>query len=112
MHTTLIFGLNYVIQEERASAGVASFTDMCCKGIAEAKQIFNKNTILYVLFQPVLRIRIRDPVPFYPKDPGSGMIFFSGSRIRISDPYHVPNSRFYLQKWRKTGKIIYLLFKI
>jgi hypothetical protein len=34
-----------------------------------------------------LRIRIRDPVPFYPKDPdpGSGMIFFQipdlGSRI-------------------------------
>jgi hypothetical protein len=29
-------------------------------------------------FKAVLRIRIRDPVPFYPKDPGSGsgMIFF------------------------------------
>jgi hypothetical protein len=24
----------------------------------------------------VLRIRIRDPVLFYPKDPGSGMNFF------------------------------------
>ncbi len=32
---------------------------------------------------PVLRIRIRDPVPFWPLDPGSG-IGFSGSRI--SDP--------------------------
>jgi hypothetical protein len=35
--------------------------------------------------KPVLRIRIRDPVAFYPKDPGSGMIFFRipdlGSRI-------------------------------
>jgi hypothetical protein len=31
-------------------------------------------------FRPVLRIRSRDPVVFYPKDPGSGMTFF-GSRI-------------------------------
>ncbi len=29
---------------------------------------------------PVLRIRIRYPVPFWPLDPGSG-VFFSGSRI-------------------------------
>jgi hypothetical protein len=37
------------------------------------------------MYNAVLRIRIRDPVPFYPKDPGSGsgMIFFPdlGSRI-------------------------------
>jgi hypothetical protein len=42
----------------------------------------NKND---VVIYPVLRIRIRDPVPFYPKDPGSGSgirdDFFSGSRI-------------------------------
>jgi hypothetical protein len=30
---------------------------------------------------PVLRIRIRDPVPFYPPDPGSGIGF-----SRIPDP--------------------------
>jgi hypothetical protein len=49
-------------------------------------------TVPYYLFQSfvsnsVLRIRIRDPVLFYPKDPGSGMNFFRipdlGSRIPI-----------------------------
>jgi hypothetical protein len=37
----------------------------------------------YYMIQGVLRIRIRDPVLFYPLDPGSGsgMNFF-----RISDP--------------------------
>jgi hypothetical protein len=47
---------------------------------------------------PVLRIRIRDPVPFYPKDPGSRIRddFFPDPGSRIPDPYHVPNSRFYL----------------
>jgi hypothetical protein len=43
---------------------------------------------------PVLRIRIWDPVHFYPKEPGSESRIrddiFSGSRI--PDPYHVPNS--------------------
>jgi hypothetical protein len=38
---------------------------------------------------------------FYPKDPGSGMIFFPDPGSRIPDPYEVPNSipissRFYL----------------
>jgi hypothetical protein len=55
---------------------------------------------------------IRDPVPFYPKDPESGSgirdDFFSGSRIpdlgsRIPDSYHVPNSR-YLLKMAKNRK--------
>jgi hypothetical protein len=46
----------------------------------------------------VLRIRIRDPVPFYPKDPGSGMTFFPDPGSRIPDPYHVPNS-IYLQNF-------------
>jgi hypothetical protein len=32
-------------------------------------------------------VSVADPVHFYPKDPGAGMIFF-----RIPDPYHVPNS--------------------
>jgi hypothetical protein len=45
---------------------------------------------------PVLLIRIRDPVPFYPKDPGSGSgirdDFFSGSRI--SDPGFLPHPKF------------------
>jgi hypothetical protein len=34
-----------------------------------------------VLSDAVLRIRIRDPVPFWPLDPGSGIGFF-----RIPDP--------------------------
>ncbi len=38
-----------------------------------------------IIFLPVLRIRIRDPVPFWPLDPGSGMGFFPdpGSRDHI-----------------------------
>jgi hypothetical protein len=44
----------------------------------------------------VLRIRIRDPVHFYPKDPGFGMIFFPDPGSQIPDPYDVPNS-IYLQ---------------
>jgi hypothetical protein len=46
----------------------------------------------------VLQIRIRDPVLFYPKDPGSGsgMIFFPDPGSRIPYSYHVPNS-IYLQ---------------
>jgi hypothetical protein len=36
-------------------------------------------------FSPVLRIRIWDPVPFWPLDPGSVIGFFSGSRI--PNPY-------------------------
>ncbi len=45
-----------------------------------------------VLYLPVLRIWIWDPVPFWPLDPGSRIGFFSGSRIsdpgsRIPNPY-------------------------
>jgi hypothetical protein len=43
---------------------------------------------IYVLF-PVLRIRIRDPVPFWPLDPGSGIGFFRIPDLgsRIPNPY-------------------------
>ncbi len=41
-------------------------------------------------WQPVLRIRIRDPVPFWPLDPGNGMVFF-----RISDPESNPQPIFF-----------------
>jgi hypothetical protein len=53
-----------------------------------------KNNNRYFVSRAALPVfRIRNPVHFYPKDPGSGsgMIFF-----RIPDPYHVPNS-VYLQ---------------
>ncbi len=38
---------------------------------------------------PVLRIRIRDPVPFLPLDPGSGIWnrFFPDLGSRIPNPY-------------------------
>jgi hypothetical protein len=36
-------------------------------------------------YEPVLRIRIRDPVPFWPLDPGSGMSKKSGSGSGIRD---------------------------
>ena len=46
-----------------------------------SQQAEGSQTSIYNL--PVLRIRIRDPVPFWPRDPGS-RTGFSGSRI--SDP--------------------------
>jgi hypothetical protein len=49
--------------------------------------------------QPVMRIRIRDPVLFWPLDPGSGAFLTPGSGIRnrfIPDPEsRIPNSYFW-----------------
>jgi hypothetical protein len=44
------------------------------------------STILPYIFymNPVLRIRIRDPVPFSPLDPGSGIV--KKIKIRFRDP--------------------------
>ena len=36
---------------------------------------------------PVLRIQIRDPVRFWPLDPGSGISFFPNPGSRIPNPY-------------------------
>jgi hypothetical protein len=44
-------------------------------------------------------LRIRDPVHFYPKDSGSGMIF-----SRIPDPYDVPNSIYFQDFTFKIGE--------
>jgi hypothetical protein len=46
-----------------------------------------------LIYPPVLRIRIRDPVLFYPKDSGSGsgMIFFPDPGSWIPDPKHDQN---------------------
>ncbi len=42
--------------------------------------------LIFILWcPPVLRIRIPDPVPFWPLDPGSGIGKKSGSGIRIQD---------------------------
>ncbi len=49
----------------------------------EEKKIF-KN------FQAVLRIRIQDPIPFRPLDPGSGMGKKSGSGSEMNNPDHFP----------------------
>jgi hypothetical protein len=50
----------------------------------------------WTVLNAVLQIRIWDPVPFYPKDPGSGCgirdDFFSGSRI--SDPGSLSRPKF------------------
>ncbi len=40
----------------------------------------------------VLRIRIRDPVPFLPLDPGSGMGKKSGSGSGMNNPDHISES--------------------
>jgi hypothetical protein len=41
------------------------------------------------LWYPVLRIRIRDPVPFRPLDPGSGMGRKSASGSGMNNPDHI-----------------------
>ncbi len=57
---------------------------------------------------PVLRIRIRDPVPFRPLDPGSGIGF-----SRISDPgSRIPNPYFWELCDNFLGKKFYNFFKI
>jgi hypothetical protein len=40
-------------------------------------------------WQTVLRIRIRDPVPFWPLDPESGMGKKSGSGSGMNNPDHI-----------------------
>jgi hypothetical protein len=47
-----------------------------------------EEVIIYINVLPVLQIRIRDPVLFYPLDPGSrsGMNFFPDPGARIPDP--------------------------
>ncbi len=65
----------------------------CCAGV-----VLQDGAVVFLVFdhllwrfvlpnnnmkKPVLRIRIRDPVPFWPLDPGSGIGFFGS---RISDP--------------------------
>jgi hypothetical protein len=56
----------------------------------------------------VLRIRIRDPVPFWPLDPGSGLGFF-----RIPDPRsRIPNPYFWELGDNFLGKKFYNSLKI
>jgi hypothetical protein len=55
---------------------------------------------------PVLRIRIRDPVPFWPLNPGSGIGFF-----RILDPNPI-FLRTYWQFWLKSSIILWKLAQI
>ncbi len=40
----------------------------------------------------VLRIRIRDPVPFCPLDPGTGMEKKIKIRVRMNIPNHISES--------------------
>ncbi len=56
----------------------------------------------------VLRIRIRDPVPFWPMDPGSGMgkTTWSRSRIRIRDEH----SESYFRELRNNFSVNILKF--
>jgi hypothetical protein len=46
----------------------------------------------YLYFCPLLRIRIRDPVPFRPLDPESGMGKKSGSGSGMNNPDHISES--------------------
>jgi hypothetical protein len=91
--------LNLLDPDPHSECGSGSRKPIECGSNADPD---SKHCIFHSYLHPVLRIQIQDPVPFYPKDLGSGygMIFF-----RIPYPYHVSNSRFYFEKWRKTGKI-------
>ncbi len=51
----------------------------------------------------VLRIRIRDPVPFLPLDPGSGIGFFPDLGSRIPNPYFWELSDNFLGKSSKNS---------
>ncbi len=59
------------------------------------------NKVAYIIL-PVLRIRIRDPVPFWPwtriLDPGSGIGFFPDPGARIPTPYFLELSDKFLGK--------------
>jgi hypothetical protein len=62
----------------------------------------------YMYLTAVLRIRIRDPVPFWPLDPGSGIGFF-----RIPDlGSRIPNSYFWELSDNFLGKKYYNSLKI
>jgi hypothetical protein len=57
----------------------------------------------WIQIQAVFRILIRDPVPFLPLDPGSGIDFF---RIRIPKPYFGElNDNFLHEKFYNSLKI-------
>ncbi len=61
-----------------------------CRSIPEEELHHDRHYYLY--FLPVLRIRIRDPVPFSPLDPESGMnnpehIFYSLETIFLGLKY-------------------------
>ncbi len=61
-----------------------------------------------LIAKAVLRIRIRDPVPFWPLDPGSGIGFF-----RILDPgFRIPNPYFWELSDNFLGKKFYNSLKI
>jgi hypothetical protein len=55
---------------------------------------------VYLPFIAVLRIRIRDPVPFWPLDPGPGIGFFRIPDLgsRIPNPYIWEHSEHFLGK--------------
>jgi hypothetical protein len=54
---------------------------VCTLGVVNGCLEVYDDFLKIVYVYPVLRIRIRDPVPFCPLDPGSGIGFF-----QISDP--------------------------
>jgi hypothetical protein len=68
--------------------GVSTSTSPACAGYVCRKVDISNSP----RFNPVLRIRILDPVPFGPLDPGSGMAEKSGSGSGMNKPDHISES--------------------
>ncbi len=80
---------------KKYGAVMGGFSDGCVQYTCTVHLYFQKENLefwarnpCFASSLPVLRIRIRDPVPFWPLDPGSGAILTPGSGIRcLFDPW-------------------------
>ncbi len=83
----------------------------CCKRMY--CRMRNDTKVKRVKLLAVLRVRIRDPVPFWPLDPGFGIGFFRIPEKKISDPWsRISNPYFWKLCDNFLGKKFYNFFKI
>jgi hypothetical protein len=91
-------GCHFLGQLGSCPGNIIIICNLSISEFSSNKRVCHRKWNDHCMYEPVMRIRIRDPVHFYPKDPGSGsgMIFFPDPGSRIPDPYYVLNS-IYLQ---------------